>query len=339
MVSSASLDFHGMVGRSPAMRALFEQIERVAPFDVPVLILGESGTGKELVARAIQDLSARNVRRFETVNCATLTRELLLSELFGHERGAFTGAVAHKAGLLALANGGTAFLDEVGELPLDAQAMLLRFLHDGEVRPLGSTRTTRIDVRVIAATHRDLEAAIAEGTFREDLYYRVSDVVLEVPPLRERRGDIVLLVEHFRIKFNDQYGLSVEPPEPEALRTLEGAAWPGNVRELEKVLKQAMIFRGQGPILSEDLRTPARRRTAWSGWRFGPWQLRLAPALSRRRAVALQIASERGVVTRRELARECGTSGEVARQELLALARLGFLRRVGRGRSTVYVLR
>ncbi len=142
----------------------------------------------------------------------------------------------------------------------------------------------------------------------------------------------------FRAKFNDQYRLSVESPEPEALRTLEGAAWPGNVRELEKALKQAMIFRREGPIRSEDLRAPARRRTAWPGWRFSPWQLPTAPALSRRRAVALQIAGERGVVTRRDLARECGTSGEVARQDLVALARLGILRRVGRGR-TVYVLR
>jgi transcriptional regulator with GAF, ATPase, and Fis domain len=328
-----------MIGRSAMMRALFRRIERVAPIDVPVLILGESGTGKELVARAIQQLSARNTRKFETVNCAALTRDLLLSELFGHERGAFTGAVAHKAGLLALADGGTAFLDEVGELPSDAQAMLLRFLQDGEVRPLGSTRTTRVDVRVIAATHRDLEAAIAERSFREDLYYRLCDVVLEVPPLRERREDIVLLVEHFRMKFNDQYGLSVGPPEPGALRTLESAAWPGNVRELEKVLKQAMIFRREGPIRSEDLRPPARQRTMWSGWRFGPWPLATAPALSRRRAAAIRIASERGIVTRRDLARECGTSGEVARQDLVALARLGFLRRVGRGRSTVYVLR
>ncbi len=163
--------------------------------------------------------------------------------------------------------------------------------------------------------------------------------MLEVPPLRERREDIVLLVEHFRAKFNDQYRLSVESPDPEALRALEGAAWPGNVRELEKVLKQAMIFRREGPIRSEDLRPPARRRTAWFGRRFNPWQLPTAPALSRRRAAAVQIASERGVVTRRDLARQCGTSGEVARQDLAALARLGVLRRVGRGRSTVYVLR
>jgi len=331
--------FHGMIGRSAMMRALFRRIERVAPIDVSVLILGESGTGKELVALAIQQLSARHTRRFETVNCAALTRDLLLSELFGHERGAFTGAVAHKAGLLALADGGTAFLDEVGELPPDAQAMVLRFLQDGEVRPLGSTRMTRVDVRVIAATHRDLEAAIAERSFRDDLYYRLCDVVLEVPPLRERREDIVLLVEHFRAKFNDQYRLSVESPEPEALRTLEGAAWPGNVRELEKVLKQAMIFRREGPIRSEDLRPPARRRAAWAGSRFASRPRATLSALGWRREAAVQIASERGIVTRRDLARQCGTSGEVARQDLVALAKLGVLRRVGRGRSTVYVLR
>ncbi|MCK6557499.1 sigma-54 factor interaction domain-containing protein, partial [Candidatus Binatia bacterium] len=187
MAGTGCPSFHGMVGQSAAMRALFERIERVAPLDVPVLILGETGTGKELVARAIQRLSRRAGRPFETINCGALTRELLPSELFGHERGAFTGAVQWKTGLLAAADGGTVFLDEIGELPADAQAMLLRFLQDGEIRPVGSTRTTRVDVRLIAATHRDLEAEIERGAFRDDLYYRLRRVVLEVPPLRLRR--------------------------------------------------------------------------------------------------------------------------------------------------------
>jgi transcriptional regulator with GAF, ATPase, and Fis domain len=232
MVSSVSLDFHGMVGRSAPMRALFEQIERVAPINVPVLVVGESGTGKELVARAIQWLSPRHGQRFEIVNCGALTRELLLSELFGHARGAFTGAVERKAGLLAIGDRGTVFLDEIGELPLEAQAMLLRFLENGEIRPVGSTRTTRTDIRLISATNRDLESAIERRAFREDLYYRLFDVVLEVPPLRERREDIPMLAEHFRARFNGQYGLSVGRLRPEAMRMLEMATWRGNVREL-----------------------------------------------------------------------------------------------------------
>src|SRR4026207_601988 len=165
--------FHGIIGRSAAMRMLFQRIERVAPIDVPVLIMGESGTGKELVARAIQRLSSRCERRFEIVNCGALPRELLLSELFGHERGAFTSAVVRRVGLLAVANSGTLFLDEIGELPPEAQAMLLRFFQEGEVKPVGSTETARVNVRLIAATHRDLEAMKTQGSFREDLYYRL----------------------------------------------------------------------------------------------------------------------------------------------------------------------
>ncbi len=342
MVSSASLDFHGMVGRSSAMRALFQQIERVAPIDVPVLVVGESGTGKELVARAVQRLSPRHGQRFETVNCGALTRELLLSELFGHERGAFTGSVESKAGLLAIADRGTVFLDEIGELPLEAQAMLLRFLENGEIRPVGSTRTTRTDIRLISATNRDLESAIERRVFREDLYYRLFDVVLEVPPLRERREDIPVLAEHFRARFNGQYGLSVGRLRPEAMRMLEMATWRGNVRELQKVLKHAMIFRREGELQMGDLRLA--RHPVETRWIRRPrlpdpvWPAARLPLGSRREA-ALRIADDRGAVTRRDLARQCGISGEVARQELVALARLGFLRRVGRGRSTVYVLR
>ncbi len=165
--------FHGIIGRNAATLALFRRIERVAPFDVPVLIRGETGTGKELVAQAIWLRSARRDRRFETINAGALNRELLLSELFGHERGAFTGAVVRKQGILAVADGGTVFLDEVGDLPLDAQVMLLRFLQSGEIRPVGSTETKRVDLRLIAATNRDLEALVERGTFREDLYYRL----------------------------------------------------------------------------------------------------------------------------------------------------------------------
>jgi hypothetical protein len=205
MVGDVLLSFHGIVGRSAAMQALFRRIEHVAPLDVPVLIQGESGTGKELVAAAVHRLSARRDRRPQIVNCGAIPRDLLFSELFGHERGAFTGAVGRKVGLLAAAAGGTLFLDEVGELPMEAQSMLLRFLQHGEVRPLGSTDTTRVDVRLISATHRNLKAAVQQGAFRDDLRYRLRRGVLRVPPLRDRREDILLLVEHFRREMLTDY--------------------------------------------------------------------------------------------------------------------------------------
>jgi transcriptional regulator with GAF, ATPase, and Fis domain len=231
MVDADLSSFHGIIGRSAAMQRLFRRIERVAPIDVPVLILGESGTGKELVARAIQRISARRERRFEVVNCGALPRELLPSELFGHERGAFTSAIVRKVGLLAVANAGTLLLDEIGELPPEAQAMLLRFLQEGEVRPVGSTETARVNVRLIAATHRDLEAMKAQGSFREDLYYRLRRVVLEVPPLRARREDIPLLVEHILRVVNRRYGLAVEGIDRPARSVDQAEVGGGGLRD------------------------------------------------------------------------------------------------------------
>jgi two-component system response regulator HupR/HoxA len=216
--------------------------QRLRPRPGETQLRGESGTGKELVAAAIQRFSARRDRPFVPVNCGALQRELLLSELFGHERGSFTGAVGRTKGLPVVADGGTLFLDEIGELSLEAQVMLLRFLQEGEVRPVGSTETGRVDVRLIAATHRDLEVAIERGAFREDLYYRVRRVVLEVPPLRERRDDIPILVEHLRRAINARHGLTVEGVSSQVLARLEDYSWPGNVRELETVMEQAMIF-------------------------------------------------------------------------------------------------
>ncbi len=322
------------------MQALFRRIERAAPIDVPVLIQGESGTGKELVAQAIHRLSARSARHFEPINCADLTRELLRSELFGHERGAFSGAVARKAGVLAVATGGTVFLDEVGELALDAQAMLLRFLQSGEGRAVGATVTLRIDVRIIAATHRDLAMAVRERAFREDFHYRLRRAVLQVPPLRERREDIPLLVEHFRRRMNEGYGLSVPGVTLEAMVLLEDYHWPGNVRELEAVIEQAMIFRSGEWVGPEDLDLPTEAGEEPPAVEAAapppPDDERLRLAL--RREAALRIARHRGAVTRRGLARECGISRELARLELGELARLGQLRRVAKGRSTRYVL-
>jgi DNA-binding NtrC family response regulator len=326
--------FHGMVGHSGTMQLLFRRIERAAPVDVPVLIQGESGTGKELVARAIQRLSSRRERRLEIVNCGALPRELLLSELFGHERGAFTSAVVRKVGLLSVANAGTLFLDEIGELPPEAQAMLLRFLQQGEVRPVGSTETARVNVRLIAATHRDLEAMKARGSFREDLYYRLRRVVLEVPPLRARREDIPLLVEYVRRDVNRRCGLAVEGIARPALVTLARAPWPGNVRELEAVVEQAMIFRGTGWVNVEDLDLPAPTLSRYAVTRSGGT---IGESLNWCQEEALSIAAGGLGVCRRDLMGRCRISREAARRHLASLVARGLLRRVGQGRSTRYM--
>ena len=330
--------FHGLVGQSAPMRALFARIARVAAVDVPVLILGESGTGKELVARALHALSPRRAQRFEAVNCGALTRELLLSELFGHERGAFTGAVERRPGLLRDADGGTVLLDEVGELVPEAQAMLLRFLATGEVRPVGATRVVHPDVRIVAATHRDLRAAEGAGTFRDDLYYRLRRVVLEVPPLRERREDIPLLVEHLRRQANARYGLTIDGIAASAMARLVAYPWPGNVRELEAVVEEAMIVKGQGGLDSRDLPLdPVRQAPSPSPVAPAPRPSTLRPATQCLRA-AIEIAAARGGVSRGELVAESGLSRELARRALTDLARLGHVRRVGRGRGTRYVV-
>jgi DNA-binding NtrC family response regulator len=327
--------FHGIIGESAAMLALFAEIERFAPVNVPVLIRGESGTGKELVARAIQRLSLRRERPFETLNCADLTRELLRSELFGHERGAFTGAVGRTAGLVTRLHGGTLFMDEIGELAPDAQAMLLRFLQDGEGRPVGATRSLTVDVRVITATHRDLEAGVERGTFREDFYYRLWWAVLDVPPLRERREDIVLLVEHFRSEVNQdpQLALGIKGVSRDAMEMLERDDWPGNVRELEAVVKRAMVRRRRGWVTPADIVLPRLRRD-----RLPEGVRELGVRLTPVQEQALRLAATRGEVRRRDLAERCRISAEAARRALLGLERAGALRRAGRGRGARYVL-
>jgi two-component system response regulator HydG len=327
--------FCGIIGRSPAMRALFRRIERVAPFDVPVLIRGERGTGKELIADAIQRASRRQGPPYVKVNCAALPSDLLASELFGHERGAFTGAIQRRPGLLAAAGGGTLFLDEVGDLSLEAQAMLLRFLGNGEIRPVGSTTTRRMDVRVIAATHRNLEAGIEQGAFREDLYYRLRRVVLEVPPLRARREDIPLLVEHCRLRLNERCRLSVDGVTEAAMRRFEAYPWPGNVRELEAVLEQAMIFKGRGWLAPRDL--DLRPVTHEIGEMADDEASPGGYPMTIYQAEALRIAGRRGEVRRRDLVRRFGISREVARRQLVALARAGYIRQVGSGRGARYV--
>ena len=231
-----------LLGHSPAMQALFTSLQRVAATDATVLIHGETGTGKELIARSIHEASARKPQPLVRVNCAAIPGTLMESEFFGHERGAFTGATAKREGRFALADGGTIFLDEVGELPLDLQAKLLRVLQEGEFEPLGSARTRKVNVRVIAATNRDLGAMAAAGSFREDLFYRLNVFPLRVPPLRERGADVALLAGAFIERFARRMGRRLDPPHPDDLRRLQDYPWPGNVRELQNVIERAIIL-------------------------------------------------------------------------------------------------
>jgi Nif-specific regulatory protein len=244
---------HNMVGDSGPMRQVYKRIARVAPTHSTALITGESGTGKELVARAIHRNSPRADRPFVAINCAAITETLLESELFGHERGAFTGAVVQKKGKLEMAEGGTVFLDEIGELSLALQAKLLRVLQDREFERVGGTKRVRVDFRLIAATNRDLEAAIESGAFRRDLYYRLNVVILTMPPLRERREDIPLLASCFARRHADKAKRYVEGFAPDALACLTAYDWPGNVRELENAIEHAVVLGAERLIVPDDL--------------------------------------------------------------------------------------
>jgi len=242
-----------MIGESEPMRAVYQLISRVAPADSTVLIRGESGTGKELAARAIHNTSPRVDKLFFAINCAGLSDTLLESDLFGHEKGAFTGAVAQKKGKLELADGGTVFLDEMGELPLPLQAKLLRVLQAREFERVGGTRTIKVDIRLIAATNRDLETAIKNGGFRADLYYRLNVVSLTMPALRDRRDDILLLAQYFALKYSRKCKRRVRGLTPTAKALLAGYDWPGNVRELENVIERAVVLGSTEMIQPEDL--------------------------------------------------------------------------------------
>ena len=245
--------FGEIVGGSTGLSVALNKVQRVAPTETTVLILGETGTGKELIARAIHQRSPRAKGPLVCVNCAALSPGLIASELFGHERGAFTGAAERRTGRFELAAGGTIFLDEIGDLPLDLQVALLRVLQDQQFERVGSSRTIRANARVVAATHRDLRAAVAGGTFREDLYYRLSVFPIELPPLRARRDDIPALIEHFARRFAERRGLSYVGVDPSSLERLMAYDWPGNVRELANVVERAMILSDGGPLQFEDL--------------------------------------------------------------------------------------
>jgi len=245
----AAGEFAGIVGRGPAMNKLYEMIKQVAFSRSTVLITGESGTGKELVARAMHNYGARKDAPFLSINCAALPEQLLESELFGHQRGAFTGAVATKKGLLELADGGTFFLDEVSEMSASLQVKLLRVLQEREFRRVGGTKDISVDVRIIAASNADLARAVEEKQFREDLYYRLNVIPLEVPPLRSRKEDIPLLVGHFIKKYNRENDRHVEGVAKDAMACLEACDWPGNVRELENVIERACTLE-RGNLIS-----------------------------------------------------------------------------------------
>ncbi len=259
---SDKADFRTIIGSSNKMEKVFEVIRKVADTDAAVLITGESGTGKELAARSIHANSSRSNKPFVTINCAAIPRDLLESELFGHTKGAFTGAIKEKTGKFQLADGGTIFLDEVGELLLELQPKLLRALQEKEIEPVGGTKVLKIDVRVISATNLNIDNAIAAGTFRADLYYRLSVIPLHLPPLRERREDIPLLIRYFSAKHGSDRIIF----EKDALETLIRYSWPGNVRELENTVERLLIMRNSDLICSGDLPEKFRQnRTQESG--------------------------------------------------------------------------
>jgi transcriptional regulator with GAF, ATPase, and Fis domain len=257
--------FEEIVGTSPALQTVLSSISKVAPTDSTVLITGETGTGNELVARAIHRRSGRSSRAFVSVNCAAIPRDLISSELFGHEKGAFTGATQRRLGRFELADGGTIFLDEVGELSPDTQVALLRVLQEREFERVGGRQPIHVDVRVVAATNRDLKAAVTDGTFRQDLFYRLNVFPIEVPPLRERKDDLLMLVEYFVQRYAKRAGKNIRSIDKKVLALLQSYDWPGNIRELQNIIERSVILSAGGEFsvdeswLSKETFPPASR--------------------------------------------------------------------------------
>jgi len=295
-VDRASM-FEEIVGTSKPLKAVLSRIAKVAPTDSTVLVTGETGTGKELIARAVHKRSRRSGRAFVSVNCAALAPTLISSELFGHEKGAFTGATQRRLGRFELADGGTIFLDEVGELPPDTQVALLRVLQEREFERVGGTQSIKVDVRVIAATNRDLQAAIANGTLRQDLFYRLNVFPIEVPPLRERRDDILLLVEYFAQRYAIRAGKHIRLIDKKTLQLLQSYDWPGNIRELQNVIERSIIL-SSGDVfsvdelwLSKEASRPASRFEA-----SAPFKVEVEPR-SEREMIEAALAAARGRVS------------------------------------------
>ncbi|MEL7240452.1 MAG: sigma-54 dependent transcriptional regulator, partial [Planctomycetota bacterium] len=256
--------FENIIGKAPVMQAITTTARQVARSDIPVLLLGESGTGKELFAQAVHQSSDRNTKRLVTLNCAGLSESILEDELFGHVKGAFTGAQSDRAGRFEHADGGTLFLDEIGDMPAAMQAKLLRVLENGEVVRLGSNEPRQVDVRIVSATNRDLTAMVEDKTFREDLYFRIKGVTLEIPPLRQRREDIPLLMHFFLKQSAERYDKSIEHVEPEVQQELMGYHWPGNVRQLKATLEN-MVVLAVGDTITADLLPPEIRKPSPDG--------------------------------------------------------------------------
>ncbi len=242
------LTYKDFIGESAKIKSIKEFIKKIAPFDTNVLILGESGTGKEVAARTIHKMSHRRKNPFVAINCASLPAELLESELFGYKKGAFTGATSNKEGLIEKANGGTLFLDEIGDMPIALQAKILRFIEDRKIRPIGDTEEKEVDIRIVAATNKSLEKLIEDGTFREDLYYRLATITIEIPPLRERKEDIPLLVNYFVKNLSKKYGKKIEKLEPDFMEYLYSLPLKGNIRELRNIVEKAIILSDGKPL-------------------------------------------------------------------------------------------
>jgi two-component system NtrC family response regulator len=280
----------GIVSADPAMIKMCRSVERVAPADVTVLLQGESGTGKEVLARALHQMSPRSPKKFVAINCAAIPENLLESELFGYEKGAFTGANKQTRGKIEFAEGGTFFLDEVGDLPLPLQAKMLRFLQERVVERIGGREEIPVDVRIVCATHQDLKKLIEEGRFREDLYYRLSEIVITIPPLRDRFGDAVLLAQALLHKFSLQQGRTILGFKPDALEAIEAYAWPGNVREMENYVKRAVIMTEGPQIGVDDIGLPAAVRE--------PFNLRQVRDEAERKAIVKVLSRVEGNMAR-----------------------------------------